>query len=148
VEPTLPKRGGRARELRKEDFSGRGAIFLGPEARFDYLMELPEDRDLARAIVHAMESIEEDYETRKGVLPKQEYQQPDNGVLRQLLRTFDDPALKQANGDVFGRIYEYFLTRFADLAAHDNGEFFFSQRDGADAALQMIGVERDLGVAE
>lgn len=124
VERTLPKRGGKTRELRKEDFSGRGAIFLGPEARFDYLVELPEDRDLAKAVVHAMESIEEDYETLKGVLPKQEYQQLDNDVLRQLLRTFNDPALKQANGDVFGRIYEYFLTQFAGLAAHDNGEFF------------------------
>jgi len=124
VEPTLPKRGGKARALRLEDFSGRGAIFLGPEARFDYLVALPEDRDLARAIVHAKELIEEDYETLKGVLPKQEYQQFDNDVLRNLLRTFNDPALNQANGDVFGRIYEYFLTQFADLAAHDNGEFF------------------------
>ncbi len=28
------------------------------------------------------------------------------------------------SGDVFGRIYEYFLTRFADQKAHDDGEFF------------------------
>jgi type I restriction enzyme M protein len=45
-------------------------------------------------------------------------------VLGQLLRTFDDPALKKASGDIFGRIYEYFLTKFADQKAHDNGEFF------------------------
>jgi type I restriction enzyme M protein len=125
VEASLPSRGGKTRELRKEDFSGRGAIYLRPEAQFDTLVNLPEGEDLGRAIVHAMETIEEDYENLRGILPKQEYQQiNDNGVLRQLLRTFNDPVLKQANGDVFGRIYEYFLTQFADLAAHDNGEFF------------------------
>ena len=32
--------------------------------------------------------------------------------------------LKRVSGDVFGRIYVYFLTQFADLKAHDNGEFF------------------------
>src|SRR6266852_8569489 len=58
------------------------------------------------------------------MLPKNEYQELDNDVLGQLLRTFNDPALKQASGDIFGRIYEYFLTQFADLKAHDNGEFF------------------------
>lgn len=60
----------------------------------------------------------------EGVLPKSEYQELDNAVLGQLLRTFNDPALKSASGDIFGRIYEYFLTQFADLKAHDNGEFF------------------------
>jgi len=37
-----------------------------------------------------------------------------------VLRTI---TLKIANGDIFGRIYEYFLTQFADLKAHDGGEF-------------------------
>jgi type I restriction enzyme M protein len=57
-------------------------------------------------------------------LPKNEYQELDNDVLGHLLRIFNDPALKKANGDIFGRIYEYFLTQFADLKAHDGGEFF------------------------
>ena len=48
----------------------------------------------------------------------------DNDVLGQILRTFNDPALNHANGDVFGRIYEYFLTQFANQKAHDDGEFF------------------------
>jgi type I restriction enzyme M protein len=124
VEASLPSRGGRPRDLRKEDFSGRGAIYLSTEAQFDTLVNLPGDQDLGRAIVHAMETIEQDYENLRGILPKQEYQQLDNEVLRQLVRNFSDPSLEEANGDVFGRIYEYFLTQFADLAAHDNGEFF------------------------
>jgi len=124
IEASLPSRGGKVCPLGKTDFSGKGAIYLGPEAQFDFMVELPDSKDRAHAIIHAMQSIEEDYETLKGVLPKAEYQELDNDVLGQLLRTFNDPALKAASGDVFGRIYEYFLTGFADQKAHDGGEFF------------------------
>jgi hypothetical protein len=71
-----------------------------------------------------MESIESDYESLRGVLPKSEYQELDNAVLGQLLRTLNPDELKKVSGDVFGRIYEYFLTQFADQKAHDGGEFF------------------------
>ena len=71
-----------------------------------------------------MESIEDDYASLRGVLPKGEYQELDNDVLGQLLRTLNPDELKQVSGDVFGRIYEYFLTQFADQKAHDGGEFF------------------------
>ena len=85
---------------------------------------LPDSADRAEAIVQAMESIEADYSTLNGILPKGEYQELDNDVLGQILRTFNKAALKTATGDVFGRIYEYFLTQFADQKAHDGGEFF------------------------
>ncbi len=124
IEAALPSRGGVTRPLTKEDFSSKGAIFLQEEAQFDYLVGLTEGDDRAQAIIDAMEAIESDYETLKGVLPKSEYQELDNDVTGNLLRTFNDPALKQATGDIFGRIYEYFLTQFANQGAHDNGEFF------------------------
>jgi type I restriction enzyme M protein len=124
IEASLPKRGGKTRPLSREDFSRKGAIFLRPKAQFEYLVNLPDSEDRAQAIISAMESIEEDYETLSGIPPKSEYLELDNNVLGQLLRTFDDPALKKASGDIFGRIYEYFLTQFADQKAHDNGEFF------------------------
>ncbi len=122
--PTLPSRGGKTRDLTKEDFSRRGSIFLRPEAEFEHLVSLPEGKSAAAALTAAMESIEEDYETLAGLLPKQEYEELDDDVLRQVLRIFNDPTLQKADGDVFGRIYEYFLTQFADQKAHDNGEFF------------------------
>ncbi len=124
IEANLPSRGGVTRALTKEDFSGKGAIYLREEARFDHLVNLTDADDRAEAIMNAMEKIEEDYETLAGVLPKREYQELDNDVLGTLLRTFNDPALRNMTGDVFGRIYEYFLTKFADQGAHDNGEFF------------------------
>jgi type I restriction enzyme M protein len=122
--PTLPSRGGVVRDLTKEDFSRRGSIYLQPQAEFDTLVSLPEGQSAASALIAAMESIEGDYETLTGLLPKQEYAELDDVVLRQILRIFNDPALQRADGDVFGRIYEYFLTQFADQKAHDNGEFF------------------------
>ena len=120
----LPTRGGKTRALTKEDFSQRGAIFLRPEAQFDHLVALPDGADRAKAIIAAMASIEEDYDSLRGVLPKSEYQELGNDVLGQLLRTLNPDELKRVEGDVFGRIYEYFLTQFADQKAHDGGEFF------------------------
>lgn len=124
IAETLPKRGGKTRDLTKEDFSQQGAIYLRPEAQFDHLVALPDSTDRAKAIIAAMESIESDYDTLRGVLPKGEYQELDNDVLGQLLRTLNPDELKRVSGDVFGRIYEYFLTQFADQKAHDGGEFF------------------------
>lgn len=124
IEASLPKRGGKTRPLNKEDFSQQSAIFLQPKAQFDHLVSLPDSEDRAKAIIDAMESIEADYTTLAGVLPKSEYQELDNSVLGQLLRTLNPEELKRVSGDVFGRIYEYFLTQFADQKAHDGGEFF------------------------
>ncbi|MBN1166444.1 MAG: N-6 DNA methylase, partial [Methanospirillaceae archaeon] len=123
IEKNLPKRGGKTRALTKEDFSQKSAIYLRPEAQYDFLVSLPDSSDRAGAIIAAMESIEEDYDL-EGVLPKEEYRALENDVLKQTLQILNPDELKQASGDVFGRIYEYFLTQFADLKAHDNGEFF------------------------
>jgi type I restriction enzyme M protein len=71
-----------------------------------------------------MESIEADYETLRGVLPKNDYHSIDNDVLGKLLVKLDPEELRHMSGDVFGRIYEYFLTQFAGQGAHDGGEFF------------------------
>jgi len=120
----LPMRGGKARALTKEDFSDKGAIFLREEAQFDSLVALKDSENRAAAIIRAMESIERDYDTLKGVLPKEEYNELDNKILGQLLCKLNPEELKHMSGDVFGRIYEYFLTQFAGQKAHDGGEFF------------------------
>ncbi len=124
IEAGLPTRGGKKRDLTKEDFSQKSAIFLRPEAQFDYLVSLRDEEDRAKAIIGAMKSIETDYVSLKGVLPKEDYQELDNAVLGQLLRILNPEELKRVSGDVFGRIYEYFLTQFAGQKAHDDGEFF------------------------
>lgn len=124
IEANLPKRGGKTRALTKEDFSQQGAIYLRPEAEFDALVALPDSADRAAAIIAAMEGIEADYDSLRGVLPKAEYHKIANDDLGVLLRRLNPEELKTATGDIFGRIYEYFLTQFADQGAHDGGEFF------------------------
>jgi hypothetical protein len=78
---------------------------------------------LGGALVAAMNAIEADFAPLQGSLPK-DYDRFDNKLLENLLRCFDSQALRQATGDVFGRIYEYFLMKFAMQGAQDNGEFF------------------------
>jgi type I restriction enzyme M protein len=120
----LPSRGGRTRELTKEDFSKKSAIFLKEEAQFDYLITLTDADNRAEAIINAMDSIEADYTNLRNQLPKQEYNSIPNDVLGTLLRHLNPEELRNASGDIFGRIYEYFLTEFAGQGAHDGGEFF------------------------
>jgi type I restriction enzyme M protein len=111
------------RPLVKGDFIKRRALMLPPTARYDALLKLPSDTSLGQALVDAMNAIEADFEPLAGVLPK-DYERFDNDLLDRLLRTFDTEPLRQATGDVFGRIYEYFLMKFAMQGAQDNGEFF------------------------
>ncbi|WP_026842202.1 type I restriction-modification system subunit M [Citrifermentans bremense] len=112
-----------SRPLVKGDFIKRRALMLPDSARYEYLIKLPAGTNLGSALVDAMNAIEEDFEPLRGQLPK-EYDRFDNDLLDHLLRTFDSDALRNASGDIFGRIYEYFLRKFAMQGAQDNGEFF------------------------
>jgi len=64
-------------------------------------VSLPDSVDRAKTIIEAMESIEKDYDNLHGILPKGEYQEMDNKVLGQLLRTLDREELKDLPLDVF-----------------------------------------------
>ena len=111
------------RPLEKADFIKRRALMLPEQARYDYLLKLPSGVKLSEALVEAMSAIEEDFEPLAGQLPK-DYHIFDDRLLEDLLRIFDSESLRTASGDVFGRIYEYFLMKFAMQGAQDNGEFF------------------------
>ena len=111
------------RPLVKADFLKRRALMLPEEARYDYLLNLKGRANLGAALVAAMDSVERDFEPLLGQLPK-DYEAFGDDLLEDLLRVFDSEVLRTANGDVFGRIYEYFLMKFAMQGAQDNGEFF------------------------
>jgi type I restriction enzyme M protein len=111
------------RALVKGDFIKRRALMLPAAARYDTLLKLPSGSNLGSALVDAMNAIEADFEPLAGQLPK-DYDRFENKLLEDLLRSFDSAALRNATGDVFGRIYEYFLMKFAMQGAQDNGEFF------------------------
>ncbi len=113
------------RKLQPADYIRRRALYLPEAARFDWIMAHAgtEGRDLPLLINDAMTAIEASFEPLKGVLPK-DYGIFEPVVLEDLMRLFDSERIRGASGDVFGRIYEYFLAEFSIQKAHDNGEFF------------------------
>ena len=127
VEDKLPvnPRTGEKRQATKDDFAAAGAILLPEKAKYDYLADLPESEDIAEAINNAMKLIEAEYADLAGILPKS-YQEFEDKLLRDLVRVFNKDAVRNAKGDVFGRIYEFFLMKFSMLGAgaQEGGEFF------------------------
>jgi len=119
--PSHPQRGKRA--LTKKDFEEQNSMFLPEKAQFDYLVSLPESEDIGEAIDNAMKLIEDEYDNLKGVLPKN-FSIFSKDLLKELLRIFNKEVLRQAEGDLFGKIYEYFLNKFAMTGAQEGGEFF------------------------
>ena len=111
------------RPLDEADFTWRRALMLPEAARYEELMQLPKDGNLGSAVNAAMEAVEGQFQPLEGQLPK-DYQRFEATVLERMMRTFDSEVLRKASGDVFGRIYEYFLAEFSKQGAHDNGEFF------------------------
>ena len=124
VEKNLPVHQQRGRRpVTKNDFLARNAMYLPEQAQFDYLTALPESADTGEAIDNAMKLIEDEYDNLKGVLPKN-FSMFSNDLLRELLRIFNKEVLQKAEGDLFGKIYEYFLNKFAMTGAQEGGEFF------------------------
>ena len=112
----------RQRPITKDDYHARGVLFLPDEARFQRLVELPEGENIGRAINNAMKAIEAENPDLKDVLPKT-YNRLANATLVSLLKTFN-PIQMDIEGDVFGKIYEYFLGNFARAEGQRGGEFF------------------------
>jgi Type I restriction-modification system methyltransferase subunit len=111
------------RPLIQADFTRRRALMLPEAACFDVILKSPKDGKLGVALTEAMEAIEQAFPPLAGQLPK-DYTRFEDSVLEEMMRTFDSEGLRKASGDVFGRIYEYFLAEFSKQRAHDNGEFF------------------------
>ncbi len=118
-----PVRNGRVLPVEADDFKTKSAIYLPEEARYDYLLNLPDNAKLGEAINKAMELVEEQSAQLKGILPKN-YTILKDELLRELLRIFNNSAFNEIKDDIIGRIYEYFLNKFAPAVASDDGVFF------------------------
>ena len=132
-----PSRGGRVLPVEASDFAAKSALYLPKEAQYEYLVNLPEsiatagllNRDgqpmnsLGEVVNNAMQLIEAQSEQLTGVLPKS-YTDFSDELLAELLRIFNSSALDEVGGDIIGRIYEYFLNKFAKNIASDDGVFF------------------------
>lgn len=137
IQKNRPVRNGRILPVEPSDFAEKSALYLPPEARYDYLVNLPADiasaqlknlsghvmGSLGEVVNNAMELVEAQSDQLKGVLPK-DYTMFTNDILSELLRIFNNSALDEVGGDILGRIYEYFLNKFAKNIASDDGVFF------------------------
>ena len=132
-----PSRGGRVMPVEASDFVAKSALFLPKEAQYSYLLGLPKDimaaklrnkdehemNSLGEVVNNAMQLIEDQSKQLTGVLPKS-YTDFSDEILSELLRIFNNSALDEIGGDIIGRIYEYFLNKFAKNIAADDGVFF------------------------
>lgn len=106
----------------KTAIQAEGAMYVPDEALFSNLLALPEDSDLGKAVNDAMRALERENEAIKDALPKS-FTIFDNAILASLLKNFANIRF-DIGSDVFGRIYEYFLTEFARSEGQGGGEFF------------------------
>lgn len=132
-----PSRNGRVLPVEASDFNEKAALYLPEMAQYDWLVNLPADiasaglkdaqgsplNSLGEVVNNAMNLVEAQSEQLIGVLPK-EYTAFNDDLLAELLRIFNDKRLDEIGGDVIGRIYEYFLNKFAKNVAQDDGVFF------------------------
>ncbi|MBR3045424.1 MAG: SAM-dependent DNA methyltransferase [Oscillospiraceae bacterium] len=137
IQKNRPSRGGRVLPVEASDFAEKSALYLPKEAQYEYLVNLPDNisaaqitnssgqvmNSLGEVVNHAMELVEAQSEQLSGVLPK-DYTMFSDDLLRELLRIFNNTALDDVGGDIVGRIYEYFLNKFAKNIAQDDGVFF------------------------
>ncbi len=137
IQKNRPSRGGRVLPVEASDFAEKSALYLPKEAQYEYLVNLPDNISAAQitnssgqvmnclgeVVNNAMELVEAQSEQLSGVLPK-DYTMFSDDLLRELLRIFNNSALDDVGGDIVGRIYEYFLNKFAKNIAQDDGVFF------------------------
>ncbi len=114
------KKSGR-RVIGKADYQAKGVLYLPTEARFANLLDLKEGDNLGKAINDAMAAIETENAALAGILPRT-YQSLSNDTLVSLLRSVNS-ILGDIEGDAFGKVYEYFLGKFA-LVEGRGGEYF------------------------
>jgi len=104
------------------DYQARGVLYLPEEARFRTLVDLPEGENIGAAVNAAMRAIEGANSDLKDVLPET-YNRLGSTLLSELLKAMNSVPM-DVEGDVFGKIYEYFLGKFAMSEGQKGGEFF------------------------
>jgi type I restriction enzyme M protein len=100
-------------------------FYLPQIARYDYLLQLDETVRASQAVVDAIKAFDEANDHLKDILPTKEFAEIPDDTLRELLVNLG--RLQMDNGDQFGKIYEYFLSKFSSLQGQKGGEFYTPQ---------------------
>ncbi len=111
-----------------DEYRGENIFYVPKKARWDYLQKNAKQPAIGKLIDDAMDEIEKDNATLKGVLSKN-YARPalDKqrvGELIDLIGTIGLGDRENRSKDILGRVYEYFLGQFADAEGKKGGQFY------------------------
>jgi len=115
----------------KDEYLAENIFWVPPEARWDYLQKNAKRPEIGKLVDDAMAAIERDNKSLKGVLAKN-YARPalDKtrlGEVIDLIATIGLGNKEARQQDILGRVYEYFLGRFAEKEGKGGGEFYTPQ---------------------
>jgi len=125
----------------RDEYTAEGVFWIPPEARWQYLKERAKQPDIGKLIDTAMDLIEADNPSLRGVLPKT-YARPSLDVRRlgelvDLVSGIGLGSAEHREKDILGRVYEYFLGRFASAEGKSGGEFY-TPRSVVKLLVEMI----------
>ena len=107
----------------RNKFQAMGVLYVPQKASYEYLLSLPESESVGKALNNAMMLMEQENKDLQGALPKNYLRIPDD-LLIATLKTFNEIEFKEHNTDIFGKVYEYFLGKFASSEGQRGGEFY------------------------
>ena len=108
-------------------YNAKNVFYLEPESRWDFLIENAKQNDIAIKIDKALAKVEQSNPTLKGALPSNYYAglSLDRTKLAALLDEINKiDTLKDPENDLIGRVYEYFLGKFAIAEGKGKGEYY------------------------
>lgn len=111
----------------KEFYNMKNVFFLPKESRWGYIIENAKQDDIALKIDTALHTVEKNNPALKGALPDNYFSRLNMDVskLAALLDTINNiDTLKDKEQDIVGRVYEYFLSKFALAEGKGKGEFY------------------------
>ena len=122
-------------EITDDDYLERGALIIPQDAQFDKLLNMPEETDMSKTLNEAMSTIEEKNENLKGSLPRSFPRLTTDNIFA-LLKSLDSISF-DIEDDIFGKIYEYFLSEFA-MAEGQRGSLFFTPTSIVQLIVEIV----------
>lgn len=112
----------------KDEYLAENVFWVPEQARWSFLSQNAKSPEIGKLVDEAMVAIEKDNPSLKGVLPKEYARQTLDkqrlGELIDLIGTIGLGDRESKSKDVLGRVYEYFIGRFASAEGKGGGEFF------------------------
>lgn len=125
----------------KDEYKAENVFFVPPKARWELLLSKAKQPDIGKFVDDAMDTIEKENTSLKGVLPKVYARQNlDPTSLGELIDLVGNIALgdtKARSADVLGHVFEYFLGEFA-LAEGKKGGQFYTPRSVVELLVEML----------